>query len=696
MTSSHLTPVRLITQAIINYLSWQAAERVKEAATVYMKDIEGRKLNTNNKAPVPWLVMCNQMFNVTEIARVILCMSLYPDLNDKPAFVDLKTIQNFYESNGRQCKEEVENIRNAICNCLNANANLKGVIAQILRPERHPQSLLLPFVLLQMCHFVEYSKESKRAPFTSDGYYFGSRATPKIGQTPRTVPVLGALENNNPPEDNKLRPIELLTDVALTDMIPKPDDPNLKLSCPRNISTLAQANFELITQNPGKTVKAIADHNKTILDVWEGEFKLDVEKYKYPPTPDSNDDQKKKGRSKKTAKVDRKKPPEQQAVEETPTKTTTTTITGGEVESLNGLVSIEGTPVIATTTVTEVVAQVATKKKAATTNRNPSTTTSRVDSAVARKALKKMTEQKNSTELALRYTAVELSPTSQIPQKRVDALTKMWRHLNTVHEEIKKARTPTLPANVTDAHVAANHRNMANADAHLHQARVICEELTRQSGYRRRNSPAVYRQVGDDPHEGLSEFMSTLTKPKLSREGLVVSGTGIQLDALPNIQLEQIPSDTVTVAAGFGWTGTLTAERRINPADLEKCAIIFVLPNMRKLAAVIEDLRHDPKSFIKTKKKKKNWSKVGPALAADAYVEELGRQLTSWKNKGWQTNTKPNAHHLILVWKSYCDYVDNAIQIEQGYSNGIATTANGEDIESNATSIAMSEENSSR
>ena len=117
---------------------------------------------------------------------------------------------------------------------------------------------------------------------------------------------------------------------------------------------------------------------------------------------------------------------------------------------------------------------------------------------------------------------------------------------------------------------------------------------------------------------------------------------------------------------------------------------------MRKLAAVIEDLRHDPKSFIKTKKKKKNWAKVGAALAADAYVEELGRQLTSWKNKGWQTNTKPNAHHLILVWKSYYDYVDNAIQIEQGYSKGIATTANGEDIESNATSIAMSEENSSR
>ena len=672
--SLHFTP-----QAIINYLSWQAAERIKDAASVHLKDYPNDNRLSNNRAPPPWVLMCCQMNFITEIARVISSVSLYPDLIEDPPFEDLQPIKKFYDSDGKQCVEEVESLKVGICNCLNANIAFKGVITRILTAERHPKSLIPPLILLKMCRLVEITREHEVSPFRSGLFYMGNTATPPVGETYRTVPVLGALTNGRPPADNLLQPISELTDVTLrnTIPIPTPEEPKKKKSCPLNLSILAQGNFKPFNPNQGEKIDEIEDNNAQVLKAWGEKFKLDVEKYKKKqPTPKPESSKKQKGGKKTQQKKDQEESPSTKTSNQTPETTPATTIRTGELESLEGLVASDGTPVTAARSIPpterrmlELAAEVYLAGEAAQSNgtsdqpRQPKTrgglaatarATSRVASTtpknkvsevVAQKALKKL----NKGDVAQKV-AVELAPSTQTSSDELTAVVETWKHVRTATHHLKQAITPSPSA--TNSNLRPQQRKqLENAATYMGHAERRCEALARDLGYTRNTPPGIHRGKGD---VALSELLSTLQKPLATRAAIEIIGD--------NANLEAIEAEVTDVATSFGWSNKV---ERIKSEDLQQCAILFKLPSTKDLAdtmsKIIDDLqKYADKPQNKSKSKKGKSKKVKETEAAAEYTRLLSRNLIECERKGWKINTvvDPAARYIILVWKSYYDHMN--------------------------------------
>ena len=628
-------------------ISWQAAERIKDAASIHLKDDETGNHATNNKAPVPWLVSCIQMYIVTEVARMISFASLCPQLLKEPKFEDLVTIQKYYASNGDECKQEVEEIKNAIINCLDANATFKAVIKRIFSEDRRDQMMLPATMLILLCSIVEICKDEQLSPFRSELFFLGNGKTPPLGLTARTMPVLGKVKNGKIPPVDERKPIETLDDVAFRNTIPKGH--KKKIAYPMNLGIVAQANFAPLDPN----VQANPDikRNDAILQMWTEPFKLDVKRYKQPPPPKPKPEPKKRGGKKKSDA--KKKATSETSKQPSKEHSKKEEVLNDDCDSLQGLVTSTGAPPIVaaamsaatidiTSTPAHSVAVVSADRMNKSHNRQKDSSSAvssskrrkaSISNKVLTKAFQKMGNDGPTT--AVQEDAMALSPTKHAPQNDQDTKVMLWSYLKTVQKYTRECHPPTK------LNAVQKLKRMNFVDKSLHRALELCESLARNGGYNESEGPASFNFAQEKNDKYVSPFVNKLKVPLLENRGIVLEGK--------NAQLKKTTTNIKIVAKAFGWNGT-SIEDKLNPADVEKCAIVFEVPDNNVLTkAVAEELMADPKEYAKEMPKQTD--------VAAVYQQLLARSLVQITNKGWVLNTVPNHEIVVVMWESYHQYM---------------------------------------
>ena len=241
-----------------------------------------------------WFVACIYKYIITEVQRVILVGSMFPELREDVMLEDLKKIDLYYSSNGTECGEDVKAISEAICTCLGAGKSspFKSLIKRILSVRSH-KSLLPAFMLIVMCNF-EDSKVEGVAPFEL-GWYWGNTQTPtKTNDTTwRDRGVLHKANVVGEIVESDLATIDYVEDVALRDT--HEDENDAAVYSPVSPQLLGQMCFKHYNRNIDVSITKLIENRKEIVEAFQKQqkrlnrpltYKIDLETHKPQQRPD--------------------------------------------------------------------------------------------------------------------------------------------------------------------------------------------------------------------------------------------------------------------------------------------------------------------------------------------------------------------------------------------------------------------------
>ena len=622
---------------------------------------------------------------------------------------DLKTVHSYFSSHGTRCVAEVGALAEGCCNCfkLNKSDPTRSFIKRIFSFQRPNQSLLPPAFALTICNFEE-TKQDGRSPFPDNMVYYGNKKAVRKNQTETTardMGVLGVIQDVEGIDDDQLLSLRFLDRVKLEDSWKQvTDGGTVTHNQPSSPQLVLQRSFKISNTNLRGYVSGTIDNRNEAWNAWEEQqknaglqktFQLDLAKHKAPPVVPPKQPKKKtppKPSAKKNAATaspseepidsvlanDDGENPSTQNVsrdEQIPSDminvskpadatkekgdnlsstrraareamSAITRDVSSDTDGMDDGMELEARTSNRRRTGRSAGAAQSTPTTARATSRNTTTTpiTEKVSEDIVQKALKL---NKGGATDAVKKTAIELSPSSTYqPLETIEAVGDIWRHVRTAQHQLNLAMKPSPSATKVD-----QRKQLKNVATYINHAEHRCEALARNLGYKPSKAPGIHRGKGDAP---LSELLSALQQPLASRDAIIIIGY--------NANLEPIEADTTFIASSFGWSDN---KKRISPADLERCAIVFEIPSTRDLADTMSKIISDLQSFAdkpptKSRGRKRKNNEVKETEAATEYNRVLGRALFECNMKGWQVNTvaDPDARHIALVWKSYYDHMN--------------------------------------